>query len=48
MNQVQIAILAFIFTLIVICVAGICCLFYDAISSFIEWKRTREEANDEE
>ena len=35
MNPVQKAILAFIFTLIVICVAGICCLVYDAVSSFI-------------
>lgn len=43
MSPVQITILAFMAAMTVICVAGICYFIYDAVSSFIRWKRSREE-----
>ena len=43
MNPVQITILAFMAAMAVICVAGICYFIFDAVSSFIRWKRRRRE-----
>lgn len=44
MNPVQMTILAFMAVMTVICVAGICYFIYDAVSSFIRWKRGRRES----
>lgn len=43
MNPVQITILAFMAAMTVICVVGICFFIYDAVSSFIRWRKHGEE-----